>query len=70
MKLRQRLLPEAAQAFLRRRSVETIGLALILVAAMLAAALASYNPADPSLNRAAAMAPRNLLGLPGAFTAD
>ncbi len=70
MKLRQRLLPEATQIFLRRRSVETIGLALILAAALLAAALASYNPADPSLNRAAAMAPRNLLGLPGAFTAD
>ncbi len=70
MKLRQRLLPEATQVFLRRRSVESIGLVLILVAAVLGAALATYNPGDPSLNRAAAIAPRNLLGLPGAYVAD
>jgi S-DNA-T family DNA segregation ATPase FtsK/SpoIIIE len=36
----------------------------------LAAAFASYNPADPSLNAAAAGRPTNVLGSPGAALAD
>ena len=38
--------------------------------AALAVAFASYNPSDPSLNAAAASAPANLLGAPGANLAD
>jgi len=36
----------------------------------LAAAFATYNPADPSLNAASSLSPTNLLGGPGAFLAD
>ncbi|HEY0435212.1 MAG TPA: DNA translocase FtsK 4TM domain-containing protein, partial [Phenylobacterium sp.] len=38
--------------------------------AALAAAFATYNPADPSLNAAAETAPTNALGAPGAVLAD
>ncbi|MDB5419573.1 MAG: cell division protein FtsK/SpoIIIE [Phenylobacterium sp.] len=36
----------------------------------LAAAFATYNPADPSLNAAAPERPGNVMGLPGALAAD
>src|ERR1700736_1948686 len=36
----------------------------------LAAAFATYNPADPSLNAAAPERPTNIMGLPGALAAD
>ena len=47
-------LPEGAQRFLRRRAVEATGLALFTAAALLALALASYRPEDPSANVAVA----------------
>ncbi|RAK67430.1 DNA translocase FtsK [Phenylobacterium kunshanense] len=52
-----------ATARLRGGLVAALGVAL-------AAAFASYNPADPSLNAAGPAAPRNVLGGAGALMAD
>ncbi len=46
------------------------GVLQALLAALLLAALISWNPADPSLNAAASVAPTNWLGLNGALFAD
>src|SRR5262249_28276244 len=64
------LLPAWATAFVRRRFAETVGLALIMAAIVLALALLSYQPSDPSWSSATAVRPRNLLGAPGAIGAD
>ena len=63
-------LPEGVQEFMRRRAVESLGLCLLALAGALAAALASYNPADPSWSTATGAAPTNWLGPPGAHAAD
>ena len=64
------LLPAGAAQFLKRRSLEAVGLALAVAGALLALALVSYDPADPSWSTAAARPTRNLIGIPGASTAD
>src|SRR5690606_14304222 len=64
------LLPPAAAAFLRRRAVEATGVSLALAGLALGLALASYDPADPSLNAAASATPRIVLGGTGAVVAD
>ncbi|MCS6626298.1 DNA translocase FtsK [Roseibacterium beibuensis] len=46
------------------------GVLQALLAALLLAALISWNPADPSLNAASSAAPTNWLGLNGALFAD
>ncbi|MDY6925383.1 MAG: DNA translocase FtsK 4TM domain-containing protein, partial [Pseudomonadota bacterium] len=46
------------------------GVLQALLAALLLAALISWNPADPSLNAASSVAPTNWLGLNGALFAD
>jgi S-DNA-T family DNA segregation ATPase FtsK/SpoIIIE len=46
------------------------GIALLLVALILAFALATYRPADPSMNTAAVGPTHNVLGTAGAWTAD
>nr|WP_319384750.1 DNA translocase FtsK [uncultured Roseibium sp.] len=56
--------------FLRRNLVGASGLALIALAAMLAAALATWSVNDPSLNHATDGTVRNALGTPGAVIAD
>jgi len=58
------------QVLIRTRLAQLGGLALALCALLLLAALASYNPHDPSLNTATSQPPRNLAGLPGAMCAD
>ncbi len=63
-------LPETMRLFLRRRLIEAGGLALVIAGLLLAVALLSYAPQDPTLNNATAAAPRNMLGLPGAYLAD
>jgi len=63
-------LPEQFRRFLRRRSVELGGLALFIVAGLLAAALASYTSSDPSFNTASVGAANNVVGMPGAYAAD
>ena len=59
-----------AGGFTRRRLVELCGLVLVALVAALALALTSYDVRDPSFNAALEGAPRNLLGAPGAWTAD
>jgi len=56
--------------FLRRNLVGAAGLGIIAVAAMLAAALATWSVSDPSLNHATGDSIRNALGAPGAILAD
>ncbi len=58
------------RAVLRRRAMEALGLVAVLAAAVLLVALATYNPADPSLNTATTGPTTNLLGQPGAIAAD
>ncbi len=65
-----RLLPENASAFLRNRAIELLGVLLFALGPALIAASISYNPNDPSLNRATTTEATNLLGLPGAYAAD
>src|SRR5262252_5938134 len=63
-------LPEDIRAAIARRMREIGGVALIVLAAALAAALASWSVQDPSLSHATAAPVRNLLGVPGAIAAD
>ena len=63
-------LPEAASRFLRRRTIQLAGLVFLALAAVLALALISYAPNDPSFNTANSQAVANLAGLPGAYAAD
>jgi S-DNA-T family DNA segregation ATPase FtsK/SpoIIIE len=64
------ILPPSVTAFLLKRSIEAIGVALIITALAIIAALVSFNPADPSLNAASGAAAENLLGQTGAWAAD
>lgn len=63
-------LPEGTADYMKRRGIEGLGVALIVLGLALLAALVSYSPTDPSANTAAARAPLNLLGAPGALVAD
>jgi len=66
------LLPAAMQSFIAHRLTDTAGTLYAGLGLCLAASLATYHAADPSLNTAvAADAPvQNLLGTPGAYAAD
>ncbi|MBU2091505.1 MAG: DNA translocase FtsK 4TM domain-containing protein, partial [Alphaproteobacteria bacterium] len=64
------LFPPGFGAFVRRRLREAAGIALIALALALVVALLGYQPGDPSLNTATTGPVQNLLGLPGALTAD
>ena len=57
-------------AALKRRLCETLGFGLLLAALLLAAALFSYDPQDPSPDTAITLAPHNFLGGDGAVLAD
>jgi S-DNA-T family DNA segregation ATPase FtsK/SpoIIIE len=63
-------LSDGLRDMLRRRLREIAGLALVVTAMLLAAALASWSVQDPSLSHATVNPVRNLLGFPGAITAD
>ncbi len=63
-------LPEGARDFLRKRLTELVGVALLLGGIALILAIASFRAEDPSLNRATDQPAMNLLGMPGAVTAD
>ncbi|MGH6845016.1 MAG: DNA translocase FtsK 4TM domain-containing protein, partial [Methylocella sp.] len=63
-------IPESLRAFALRRGAEVAGLGLIAATAGLGLALASWSVQDPSFNHAAPGPVRNLLGAPGAVTAD
>ncbi len=64
------ILPPSVTEFLQKRAIEVVGIALIITALAITAALISFNPADPSLNAASAATTTNLLGTTGAWTAD
>lgn len=64
------LFPDGAGAFVRKRLAEIAGFALVAAGALLAAAMATYAPSDPSLSNANDLRPANILGLPGAIAAD
>ena len=63
-------LPDGLREALRRRLRELGGVALILLAILLALALASWSVQDPSLSHATNAPIRNVLGFPGAIVAD
>ncbi|MBV9553671.1 MAG: DNA translocase FtsK 4TM domain-containing protein, partial [Alphaproteobacteria bacterium] len=54
----------------KRRLLEGLGSALVLVSFLLALALLTYNPADPSLDTASNTPATNFLGRDGAILAD
>jgi DNA segregation ATPase FtsK/SpoIIIE, S-DNA-T family len=63
-------LPDDIRAAIARRMCEIGGVALIVMAGALAAALGSWSAQDPSLSHATSAPVRNLLGVPGAVAAD
>ena len=63
-------LSDGLRDMVRRRLREIAGVALVVAAMLLGAALASWSVQDPSLSHATVNPVRNLLGLPGAITAD
>ncbi|SLN16106.1 DNA translocase FtsK [Oceanibacterium hippocampi] len=63
-------LPEGAPEFIRRRAIEGAGLLVFTLAMLLAVALLTYDPADPSTNNATVGTVTNALGPWGANTAD
>ena len=60
--VRRRFASADLRALLRRRLMEFFGLVAAIVALGLAAALLSYDPADPSLNTSTARPVSNLAG--------
>src|SRR5215510_6277130 len=63
-------LSDAVRETLRRRLRELAGLALIVLATLVALALATWSVQDPSLSHATNAHVRNILGVPGAIVAD
>ena len=63
-------LSDAVREALRRRLRELGGLALIVLATLVALALATWSVQDPSLSHATNAPVRNILGVPGAIVAD
>ncbi|WP_188903014.1 FtsK/SpoIIIE family DNA translocase [Caldovatus sediminis] len=66
----RRFASPVVRAVLRRRIREFLGLALALAGLALLLALASHDPADPSLNTATDRAATNLAGPVGALVSD
>ncbi|HSM18913.1 MAG TPA: DNA translocase FtsK 4TM domain-containing protein, partial [Hyphomicrobiales bacterium] len=64
------IVPEPLRRLVRRWAVELAGTVMILAGLALALALATWSVQDPSFNHASGRAPENLLGYPGAVTAD
>ena len=63
-------LPAALKIFFRRLTIRCTGLVFIAFGGLLTAALATYNPADPSFNTATGQTATNLLGYAGAACSD
>ena len=63
-------LPDQVREMLSRRLRELAGLGLIALACAAALALATWSVQDPSLSHATSKPIRNILGFPGAITAD
>ncbi|WP_424990689.1 DNA translocase FtsK [Fluviibacterium sp. S390] len=67
---RDPLFDQATQAALERRATELLGLVLLAGAVVLALALGSYAPTDPSFLGTSDAPPQNWLGLFGAYLAS
>ncbi len=67
---RDQILDERMWEVIERRGREMLGLALIVLAALLGLALASYAPTDPGWLSATGREVQNILGLGGAFVAS
>lgn len=65
-----RFLPPQLARFLKLRALEVAGLALVGLAMIIAAALLSYDPMDPSASMASGQTPNNWLGAIGATASD
>ncbi len=63
-------LPDQIREMLSRRLRELAGLGLVGLACVAALALATWSVQDPSLSHATSKPVRNMLGYPGAITAD
>jgi S-DNA-T family DNA segregation ATPase FtsK/SpoIIIE len=63
-------IPDAMRDALRRRLRELGGIALIVLATLVALALATWSVQDPSFSHATNTPVRNMLGVPGAVVAD
>jgi DNA segregation ATPase FtsK/SpoIIIE, S-DNA-T family len=63
-------LPQSIRDALTRRIRELVGLGLIALCGVAAAALMTWSVQDPSLSHATSRAIRNVLGYPGAISAD
>src|SRR5271155_1570414 len=63
-------LPASIREALARRLRECVGLGLIALAGVVAAALMTWSVQDPSLSHATSRAIRNVVGYPGAIGAD
>ena len=63
-------LPMGARVFLGRRFEELAGAALVMFGLFGFLALVSWSRNDPSLNNATGLAPRNWMGMPGAYISD
>ena len=63
-------LPDDLGDALRRRLREVAGVMLLGLTAAAVTALATWSVGDPSLSHATSAPVRNLLGMPGAITAD
>jgi DNA segregation ATPase FtsK/SpoIIIE, S-DNA-T family len=63
-------IPAALRRFLRKRAYELTGVFILACVVALGLALASWTPADPSLNHATGEHPKNWLGYAGAYAAD
>jgi DNA segregation ATPase FtsK/SpoIIIE and related proteins len=64
------ILPAGTAIFMQRRLSEIGGILILGASGLLLAALASYDPADPSFNNATGALPANWLGRPGGYAAD
>ena len=65
-----RLLPPAAKEFIKRRLAEVLGILLMAAGLAYCLAVVTFNPGDPSLNKASDEPVRNLLGKWGAVIGD
>ncbi|MFN4276491.1 MAG: DNA translocase FtsK [Ferrovibrio sp.] len=69
-KKKRSFFPEGFDEFLRLRAREGGGVLILGIGFLLALALATFDPADPNFNHATPLAPKNWLGLPGAYVSD
>lgn len=67
---RTNLLPPGAELVIRRRLREVFGFLSLTLGFCVIVALVTYDSTDPSFNTATVGSVRNVLGLPGAYTAD